>query len=101
MFRAPYAPISPLHSWKANASDELALIRVLGFFNFALWLSWRDWRDKPEFLRRAAWIVPLFFVVCGSLGYLREIRYFLPVLPVVVPLALLTLQRRSDIAARI
>jgi hypothetical protein len=38
-------------------------------------------------------------VVYGSLGYLREIRYFLPVLPVVVPLALLTLQRRSEAAA--
>jgi hypothetical protein len=99
--RAPYAPISPLHYWKANASDALALVQVLGFFNLALWLSWRDWRHKPAFLRRTAWMVPVFFVVYGSFGYLREIRYFLPVLPVVVPLALLTLQRRSDVAARV
>jgi hypothetical protein len=70
--------------------------RIFGFFNLSLLIGWRTWRASPEFLRRAAWVIPIIFVIQYSVGYIREVRYFLAVLPVVVPLTLIALQRRSE-----
>ena len=94
--KAPYAPTSFVQYWAMNAGDPLALIQLLGFFNLGLWLAWRDWRSQPEFLRRAAWIVPVFFAIHFSVGKIREIRLFLPLLAVVIPLTLLSLGRRAE-----
>ena len=98
--KRPYAPTSFLTYWQLNTSDWLTWIQVLGFFNLGLWLAWKDWRSQPAFLKRAALIVPVFFIIYLSVGKIREIRYFLPVLPVMIPLTLLTLERAGTSAER-
>jgi hypothetical protein len=98
-FAPPYAENSPAGYWAANFSDPGTWIQLLGFFNLALWVGWQEWRDAPAFLNRAAWFVPAFVLIHFSVGYVREVRYFLPLLPIVVPLTLLRLHRRAEVAS--
>ena len=93
--KEPYASTSLLHYWKINLLDWKTWIQLLGFFNVMLWAAWRNWRHRPLFLRRAALILPLFFVIHFSVGYMREVRYFLPLLPILVPFTLFALEEMS------
>ena len=51
---------------------------------------------RPWLFISAAWIVPVFFAIHFSVGKIREIRLFLPLLAVVIPLTLLSLERRAE-----
>ena len=63
-------------------------------FNLGLWFAWRNWNARPLFLRRAAWLVPPFLLVHYSVGYVQEVRLFLPLLALAVPLTLFALRER-------
>ena len=43
-------------------------------------------------MRRALWIVPIFTAIHISVGNLSEIRYYLPLIPIFVPLTLMALE---------
>jgi hypothetical protein len=85
----PYVSGSIRHNWRWNLHDLRIWWQLPVFFNLALVFGWWRLGRRPEFLRRAAWLVPLFLAIHVSAGYLVETRYLLPLLPVTLPLTLL------------
>ncbi len=74
-----------------NPFDLQTYLYLFLFLN-AFWvLAFLDWRSKPRFLRRAMLMVPIFFAIHFVVGYVREVRLFLPLLPLFLPLGLLSL----------
>jgi hypothetical protein len=61
---------------------------VLGVLNVSLWGGWLGWRRRPQFLRRMALMIPVFLVPHLMEGTVREVRYYLPILAILVPLAI-------------
>ena len=94
--KAPYAPTSLLHYWLINLTDWQTWLQLIGFFGFFLLFAWQKWREKPEFLRRMTLILPIFFLIHFTVGYMREVRYFLPLLPIILPFALINLSKSQD-----
>ena len=45
-------------------------------------------RSKPVFLRRCLLMLPFFFAGHALSGFTREVRYWLPMLPILLPLAI-------------
>lgn len=78
----------PLEHLRVNFTDWRAYVDLLGVLNIALWGGWVGWRRRPEFLRRMTLVVPLFLVPYLLFGTLREARYYLPVLCLLIPMAL-------------
>ncbi len=75
-----------------NPFDPQTYLYPLLFFN-AFWvLAFLGWKGKPRFLRRAMLMVPFFFAIHFVVGYVREVRLFLPLLPLFIPLGLLSLR---------
>jgi len=86
-----YAPWYHWYELRENPFDPQTYLYPLLFFN-AFWvLAFLDWKSKPRFLRRAMWMVPAFFAIHFVVGYVREVRLFLPLLPLFIPLGLLSL----------
>jgi hypothetical protein len=57
-------------------------------FNF-LWIySFLNFRDKPFFLRRAAWLFPFFIVPHFITGIIEESRQMVPLAYLVIPMSL-------------
>jgi len=74
-----------------NPFDPQTYLYPLLFFN-AFWvLAFLGWKGKPRFLRRAMLMTPFFFAIHFVVGYVREVRLFLPLLPLFLPLGLLSL----------
>jgi hypothetical protein len=94
--KAPYAPTSPLHYWWANLTDWKTWIQLAGFFSIFLLISWQNWKGKPVFLKRLSCILPVFILIHFTVGYMREVRYFLPLLPIILPMALINIEERSE-----
>jgi len=75
---------------RENPVDPQTYIFLFLFLN-AFWvLAFLDWKRKPRFLRRAMLMVPVFFAIHFVVGYVREVRLFLPLLPLFIPLGLLS-----------
>jgi hypothetical protein len=86
--KTPCCSTNPLEHLAVNFTDWRAYVDALGVLNVALWGGWLGWRRRPEFLRRTALMVPLFVVPYLMYGTVREARYYLPVLAVLIPMAL-------------
>jgi hypothetical protein len=87
-----YASWFHWYELRENPLDPLTYVHLLLFFN-AFWvLAFLDWKSKPRFLRRAMLMAPLFFVIHFAVGYVLEVRLFLPLLPLFIPLGLLSLR---------
>jgi predicted membrane protein len=78
----------PLQKLIINFTDWRAYVDVLGVLNIALWGGWIGWRRRPEFLRRAALMIPVFIVPYLLFGTVRESRYYLPILAILIPMVL-------------
>ena len=50
----------PLERLVINFTDWRAYVDVLGVLNIALWGGWIGWRRRPQFLRRASLVIPVF-----------------------------------------
>ena len=74
-----------------NAADWRAYLGALIVFNIGLWGTWIGWRRRPEFLRRMSLMVPVFILPYLFQGTVRESRYWLPLLAIVIPMVLLYL----------
>jgi predicted membrane protein len=74
-----------------NLTDWRAYLGAIVVFNIGLWGTWIGWRRRPEFLRRLSLMVPVFVVPYLFQGTVRESRYWLPLLAIVIPMVLLYL----------
>ena len=90
-FKTPYAPSGLKGYWLRNAVRWTGWVQALAFFNLALLCAWRHLERRPAFLRRALLLIPPFLAIHFSVGNVREIRLFLPLLPVLIPLTLMEL----------
>lgn len=86
--KPPCCSTDPVENLLVNFTDWRAYVDALGVLNVALWGGWLGWRRRPTFLRRTAVCVPLFLVPYLMYGTVREVRYYLPVLAVLIPMAL-------------
>jgi hypothetical protein len=86
--KLPCCSTDPLEHLEVNFTDWRAYVDALGVLNVALWGGWIGWRRRPQFLRRAALVVPLFLVPYLLYGTVREARYYLPILAILIPMAL-------------
>lgn len=92
-----------LRPWSVSVPELLRdnlqpdwLAYALAFFGALLVLPWLDLARAPAALRRLALVlVPTYLPLQLAFGRIREIRLFLPLLLVLVPLALLALARRA------
>ena len=84
----------PIEHLVVNFTDWRAYLDALGVLNMALWGGWIGWRSRPPFLRRLALVVPIFVIPYLMYGTVREARYYLPVLAVLIPMVLLYLSER-------
>jgi hypothetical protein len=86
--KTPCCTEGPLQRLLVNFTDWRAYVDTLGVLNIALWGSWLGWQRRPQFLRRTALMVPLFVAPYLLFGTVREARYYLPVLAVLIPMVL-------------
>ena len=86
--RPPCCSTDLVHNLLVNLTDWRAYVDVLGVLNIALWGSWIGWRQRPEFLRRLSLVVPVFIVPYLLEGTIRESRYYLPILGILIPMVL-------------
>ncbi len=93
--RVAYRPVccdyGILEAIWVNLTDWRAYLDGIVVFNIGLWGAWIGWRRRPEFLRRLSLMVPVFIVPYLVQGTMRESRYYLPVLAIVIPMVLLYL----------
>jgi hypothetical protein len=85
--KPPCCSTDPLEHLMINFTDWRAYVDTFGVLNLALWGGWLGWRRRPAFLRRTALMVPLFMVPYLMYGTVREARYYLPVLAVLIPMS--------------
>ena len=86
--RPPCCSTDMGHNLLVNLTDWRAYVDVLGVLNIALWGSWIGWRRRPEFLRRLSLVVPIFILPYLLEGTVRESRYYLPLLGILIPMVL-------------
>jgi len=86
--KPPCCSTNPLEHLVTNFTDWRAYVDALGVLNIALWGGWLGWRRRPEFLRRTALMTPVFVLPYLMYGTVREARYYLPILAVLIPMAL-------------
>ncbi|MBI2301613.1 MAG: hypothetical protein HYU66_22145 [Armatimonadetes bacterium] len=63
-------------------------LRMLVLYGALWWYALTGLGQQPAFLRRSAWLIPVFVVVHLGWGLVGETRYFLPLAPTVLSLAL-------------
>lgn len=72
------------------------LLSLLSWANFAWVLIFPHWRRKDAFLRRLAWLIPIYFVIMFFVGVLFEKRIYFELYPIVMALALQTFFERHQ-----
>ena len=93
--KPPCCSTDPIEHLIVNFTDWRAYVDALGVLNVAFWGGWLGWSRRPLFLRRLALVVPLFLIPYLMYGTVREARYYLPVLAVLIPLSLFYLLEAS------
>ena len=94
--RLPYAPTSPLLYLRVNLTEWQTWVQLFRFFNISLLLPWVTWKQQPLFLKRAALIIPFFLIIHLCVGYMREVRYFLPLMPILITMSMVAYERLSS-----
>jgi hypothetical protein len=86
--RPPCCSTDVLHNLLVNLTDWRAYLDAIVVLNIGLWGTWIGWRRRPEFLRRMSLVIPVFIVPYLLEGTIRESRYYLPILAIVIPMVL-------------
>jgi len=93
--RGYYCDVVMLPQNLASLSPTVFLLLMFG----AVWvLAYMARRDAPEMLRRALWLVPPFLVLHYVVAMVNEVRLFLPLAPILIPLAWWTLFPNDRVA---
>lgn len=74
-----------------NLSNPNTYIYLLLLFSVFIFLAWQKFKQKPKFLVRSARMIPFFLFIHWIIGICAETRLFLPLVPIVFPLALFSL----------
>jgi hypothetical protein len=82
--RANYAEVVML---ARNFTSLRPTVHAVLFYGAAWVLAASAWRDGPDMLRRALWLVPPFIALHYVVARPEEVRLFLPLAPIVIPLA--------------
>jgi hypothetical protein len=78
--------------WRTNISQPgLTFYNVTAFLGIIWVLAIAGFSRAPEFVRRAALVIPAYAVVVAVWGLWWEVRLLMPLLPLVLPLALSSL----------
>ena len=86
-----------------NLKSLLGYVYIILFFNIFLFYAWFDFKNKPKFLRRSSLMIPFFTIIHFIITIVLEIRLFMPLIPVIVPLGLISVfgienkEKESDI----
>lgn len=86
--RKNWAPTWPGHYFGANFLEWQTWELILLFLGAWVFWAFARLRSKPVFLRRCLAMLPLYFAAHAVSGYIREVRYWLPLFPVILPLAM-------------
>ncbi len=82
--RAYYTDVVML---EANFKSLLPTTFALLFLGVMWFLPWFAPKDAPPLLRRSRWLVPLFVALQYVVAVVQEVRLFLPLTPILIPLS--------------
>jgi len=88
-----------VYRFVANMTHPLPIISVICFFGVLWVLAFRNLQEKPALLTRALWYLPVFFTAHLLAANIEEVRYFLTICPIIVPLAMLSLLPEVGLSA--
>lgn len=85
--RHNWAPTSAFYYFQTNflwTTWEMIILFI------GPWLFWAfgNLKSKPVFLRRCLFMLLFLFIGHSTSGHIREVRYWLPVFPIILPLAM-------------
>ncbi len=87
-----YYPSRPFYCafywYEQNFSDYRAYFYPLLIFSGFLFAAFHGWPEKGKFLRRSALMLPFFVVIHWTIAQIQEIRLFLPLFPIIIPLGM-------------
>ena len=73
--------------WSQNLSSGMPTLFAFLVFGVLWLLPWLAPKDAPVFLRRALWLVPPFVALHYIVAVVQEVRLFLPLAPILIPLS--------------
>lgn len=79
-----------------NLMDSRSFIRPILLFGIMGVLAWLNFKSAPAFLRYAAVLVPLVIVAIFLYGFAKDMRLWLPLVPVIFPLGLRFILSEND-----
>lgn len=83
----PRAGYTEAVMWAGNVASGLPTLFALLCFGVVWVLPWLAPKDAPPFLRRARWLVPPFVLLHYIVAVVAEVRLFLPLAPILIPLS--------------
>ncbi len=88
---APNKPYCDFFYFLYNFKNPLSFVYMILFFNIFLLYAWTDLKNKPKFLRRSSLMIPFFVVIHWTISIVQEIRLFMPLIPIILPLGLISI----------
>lgn len=79
-----------------NLKDSRSFIRPVLLFGILGILAWLNFKTAPVFLKYASALVPLVVVAVFLYGFAKDMRLWLPLIPVIFPLGLRHIIPESD-----
>ncbi len=73
--------------WGQNVASALPTLRAFIFLGVLWILPWLAPKDTPVLLRRTLWLVPPFVALHYIVAVVQEVRLFLPLAPILIPLS--------------
>ncbi len=73
--------------WDSNLATAMPTLRAFVFLGVLWVLPWFAPKDTPPLLRRTLWLVPPFVALHYIVAVVQEVRLFLPLLPILLPLS--------------
>jgi len=78
---------TPLIQWPGNVASGMPTLFAVVLFGVLWVLPWLAPKDAPPLLRRSLWLVPPFVLIHYLVAVVEEVRLFLPLAPIVIPLS--------------
>ena len=73
--------------WDQNLTSFLLTLFAFLLFGVLWVLPWRAMKEAPQLLRRSLWLLPPFVLLHYVVAVVQEVRLFLPLAPIIIPLS--------------